>query len=163
MRAQHELAGWRSRYVRGADGAIASDESINAVGTGSADAAHLADLYWLAVARASGGLVRTRVTKRGVELRLLGTVCLLHFGLPELSHDADVVCCRYTIVGGVLARRPGGRLVLSERVRPEPVLRAAVEGFFPRLGVRPIQALQHRLHVTVSRRFFAAVIAEAPR
>jgi hypothetical protein len=43
------------------------------------------------------------------------------------------------------------------------VLRAAVEGFFPRLGVRPIQALQHRLHVAVSRRFFAAVIAEAPR
>jgi hypothetical protein len=38
-----------------------------------------------------------------------------------------------------------------------------VEGFFPRLGARPYQALQHRLHVAVSRRFFAALIAETPR
>jgi hypothetical protein len=167
MRARRELTGWRSRYVRGADGAIASDESValsNVAGAPSGDEArYLAECYWLAVARASGGLVRRRITKRGVELRLLGSVPLLRFGLPETSCDTDVVACRYTILGGVLARRPGGRLTLSKRFRPEPALRAAVEGFFPRLGVRPYQALQHRLHVAVSRRFFAALIAEMPR
>jgi hypothetical protein len=169
MRKRRELAGWRSRYVRGADGAIASDESValsSPVGASPPDAArarYLAERYWLAVARASRGLVHGRANGRGVELRLLGTVCLLRLGLPETAYDADGVCCRYTIVGGVLARRPGGRLTLSERLRPEPALRAAVEGFFPRLGVRPYQELQHRLHVAVSRRFFAAVIAESPR
>ena len=167
MRARRELAGWRSRYARGEDGAIATDESValsSLVGAPSEDEArYLAERYWLAVARASRGLVRGRATRRGVELRLLGTVCLLRFGLPETSYDSDSVSCRYMILGGVLARRPGGRLTLSQRIRPEPELRAAVEGFFPRLGVRPYQALQHRLHVAVSRRYFAAVLAESPR
>ena len=165
MPARPELAGWRSRYVRGADGAIASDESV-ALGSSVPlldDPLHLAEHYWLALARASGGLVRSRATKRGVELRLLQSVCLLRFGMEETASDTDGASCRYTILGGFLARRPGGRLTLSQRVRPEPALRAAVEGFFPRLGVRPYQALQHRLHVAVSRRFFAALIAELPR
>jgi hypothetical protein len=167
MRARPELTGWRSRYVRHADGAIASDESVaigSAVTAPSHEAARfLAERYWLAVARASSGLVRSRTTRRGVELRLLGGPCLLRFGLPEASYDADGVCCSYTILGGVLARRPGGRLILSERIRPEPGLRAAVEGFFPRLGLRHYERLQHRLHVAVSRRYFAALTAEAPR
>jgi hypothetical protein len=165
MPARRELAGWRSRYVRGSDGAIASDESV-ALGSSIPlvdGPRHLAEHYWLAVARASGGLVRSHTTERGVELRLLRSMCLLRFGLPETASDADGASCRYTILGGLLARRPGGRLTLSQRVRPEPALRAAVEGFFPRLGARPYQALQHRLHVAVSRRFFAALIAETPR
>lgn len=165
MRARRELAGWRSQYKRGADGAIASEESVSLRGPVAAPTAdaprRLAERYWSAVARASHGVVRRRETERGVELRLLGSVCLLRFGLPEMSYDADGASCRYTIVGGLLARRPGGRLTLSERARPRPALRAAVEGFFPRLRVRPFQALQHRLHVAVSRRFFAALIAES--
>lgn len=121
-------------------------------------ARRLGQRYWLAVARASRGLVRSRETAGGVELRVLGRACVLRLGPAHTSFDADGVRCRYAIEGGLLARRPGGSLTLAE-TRTE--LRAAVEGFVPRLSGQAYHHLQHRLHVAVSRRYFTALLAEA--
>jgi hypothetical protein len=92
-------------------------------------------------------------------LRLLGGPCLLRFASPDTSSGAEGVRCRYAIVGGLLTRRAGGSLTLSENASE---LRAAVEGFAPRLKSHVYEHLQHRLHVAVSRRYFAALLTEAP-
>jgi hypothetical protein len=65
------------------------------------------------------------------------------------------------IRGGLLARRPGGALTLSQTGAGRPELRAAVHGFAPRLGSRPDDRIQRRLHVAVSRRYFRSLIDEA--
>ena len=49
--------------------------------------------------------------------------------------------------------------MLSQIGRDEVELRAAVTGFFPRLGV-PLGFVQRRLHAAISRRYFARLIAE---
>lgn len=156
-----DLEGWRAVYRRGADGAITSDESVrvrSAVAPRTdAGARLLGQRYWLAVRRASRGLVRSRVTEAGVELRVLGGPCLLRLASPQTSTDSRGVRCRYAIEGGLLARRAGGALTLCAG---DTELRAAVEGFVPRLRVQAFQRLQHRLHVAVSRRYFTALLSE---
>jgi len=68
------------------------------------------------------------------------------------------VCCKFAIRGGLLARRAGGSLVLSQSSDGE--LRAALKGFVPRLAARPYEWIQRRIHVAISRRFFRSLIAE---
>jgi hypothetical protein len=99
----------------------------------------------------------------GVELRLFAFgPSLLRFGLPELNVSADRVCCRYPICGGLLARRPGGAITLSQCGAEEPELRATVTAYVPRLALPLVyDRLQHRLHVRISRRYFRRLIAEA--
>jgi hypothetical protein len=159
---RHELDGWRSLHGRGADGSIESDERVTiaspVVERSEAGARLLGERYWHEVASASRGLVRARTTGDGVELRLLEHgPSLLRFGPAETTHDADDVRCRYSIRGGLLARRPGGTLTLSQ-TGAGPELRAAVHGFAPRLGSRPYDRIQRRLHVAVSRRYFRGLI-----
>jgi len=152
----------------GADGAIESDERAllrRLVVARSEDGARqLGERYWLEVTRGSRGIVRPRLTASGVELRLLWRgPCLLRFGRPERSFDTSAVTCRYPILGGLLARRPGGWLTLTQIEQPEPELRAAVNGFVPRLSSRLYEQVQRRLHLAISRRYFIGLVAEAQR
>ena len=164
---RRELDGWRAASGRTADGSFRSEEQVNAarpvVEWSERGARSLGDRYWQEVTRLSGGLVRRRTTATGVELRLLGRgPCVLRFGPAETEHDPTRVCCRYPIRGGLLARRPGGAISLSQTGGDEPQLRTVVCGFVPRLGRRS-EGIQHRLHVAVSRRYFRRLIAETRR
>jgi hypothetical protein len=164
---QRELEGWRSTQTRGEDGVVHSDERVHAthsvVAPSPAGALHLGDRYWSEVGRATRGSLRRRDTASGVELRLFAIgPSLLRFGPPELHVGADRVCCRYPICGGLLARRPGGAITLSQCGAEQPELRATVTAFVPRLALPLVyDRLQHRLHVRISRRYFRRLIAEA--
>lgn len=147
--------------------------AVRPVVASTADGARrLGDHYLREVARASRGVVRVRGAPAGPELRLLGRgPCLLRFAPPETVHEPGNVACRYSILGGLLAQRPGGALELSQTGTDEPELRAAVTGFVPRLGLRPgfprwsgalYDHVQRRLHVAISRRYFRRLIEEAP-
>ena len=166
MRRRSELDGWQSLQGRGPDGSIESDERVRAarpvVARGDAGARHLGDRYWLEVARASRGAVRRRDTARGIELRVFGRgPCLLRFGPPDARVGPRCVSCSYAILGGLLARRPGGSFTLSQAGDADVELRAAVNGFAPRLAAQPYEQLQRRAHLRISRRYFRALIAEA--
>jgi hypothetical protein len=163
---RHELDGWRSAQERALDGAIDSDERVRAarpvVERSEDGARRLGDRYWLAVTRASCGLVSRQDTPLGVDLILLRRgPRLLQFGHPEATSDSSHVCCRYTIRGGLLARRPGGELALSQSGGDAPELRAAIRGFVPRWGGPLYEHVQRRLHVAISRRYFTQLIEEA--
>ena len=82
------------------------------------------------------------------------------FGPAEASVDGDRVSCTYSIRGGVLTRREGGTLTLSQTGSAEVELRAEVTGYVPRLGAT-LGFAQQRLHAAISRRYFARLIAEA--
>jgi hypothetical protein len=155
------LEGWRSVQGRGEEGAIESDERVSVshlvVPATEAGARFLGERYWLTVRRASFGLVRLHRTRDGSVLRLAGAP-LLRFAPAELAADTNGARCSFPIRGGLLARRPGGTLVLSQSNDSE--LRAALTGFVPRLGARPYDRLEHRIHVAISRRFFRSLIVE---
>jgi hypothetical protein len=156
-----QLEGWRSAQERGEEGAIESDERVNiarpVVPATEAGARLLGERYWLTVRRASFGLVRLRRTRDGSVLHL-ARAPLLRFAPAELAAGADDVRCTFPIRGGLLAGRAGGALVLSQSNDCE--LRAALTGFVPRLGARPYDRLEHRIHVAISRRFFRSLIVE---
>lgn len=155
------LEGWRSVQERREDGAIESDERVSAsravVPATQAGARILGERYWLTVRRSSFGFVRLRETRDGSVLRLAGAP-LLRFAPAELGAGANGVRCSFPIRGGLLARRAGGMLMLSQSNGSE--LRAALTGFVPRLGVRPYDRIQRRIHVAISRRFFRSLIGE---
>lgn len=155
------LEGWRSIHERGEDGSIDSDERVSAshavVPATQGGARLLGERYWLTVQRSSFGLVRLRATEDGSVLHLAGAP-LLRFAPAELAADANGVRCSFPIRGGLLARRGGGTLVLSQSNGHE--LRAGLTGFAPRLGARPYDRIQRRIHVAISRRFFRSLIGE---
>jgi hypothetical protein len=155
------LEGWRSVQKRGEDGAIESDERVTAsravVPATQAGARLLGERYWLTVRRASFGLVRLHATRDGSVLRVAGAP-LLRFAPAELAAGANGVRCSFPIGGGLLARRAGGALELSQSNDSE--LRAALTGFIPRLGARPYDRIQRRIHVAISRRFFRSLMRE---
>jgi hypothetical protein len=155
------LEGWRSVQERGEGGAIESDERVSAsravVPVTQAGARLLGERYWLTVRRTSFGLLRLRAAREGSVLRL-GGAPLLCFAPAELAAGANGVHCSFPIRGGLLARRAGGTLVLSQSNSGE--LRAALTGFVPRLGARPYDRIQRRIHIAISRRFFRSLIGE---
>jgi hypothetical protein len=159
------LDGWNSTHGRDEAGTIVSKQSVRAtrpvVDVSEEGARLLGRIYWLEIARTSHGLVRSRESAHGVDLRLLGRgPLLLRFGREEVSVRDDGVSCRYRIQGGLLARRAGGALSLSQTGSE---LHLAVSGFHPRLGVRPYELVQQRVHVAISRRYLARLIAGAGR
>ena len=161
------LDGWSSAFGRAPDGSFRSEERVKAsrpvVERSERGARLLGDRYWREVMLVSGGVVRRRTTPAGVELRLLGRgPCLLRFGPAETEHDPGAVRCRYPIRGGLLARRPGGSICLSQTGGDQPQLSTVVSGFVPRLGPR-FENIEHRLHVAVSRRYFRRLLGEAGR
>src|SRR5436190_2774398 len=151
----YEFDGWRSAHGRGPDGAIHSDERVCAarpvVAHCKAGALELGDRYWLEIADASRGIVRRHDAGDEIELRLFGRrPALLCFGQAELSIARSAVRCRYPIHGGLLARRAGGSITLSQTDGEHPELRAAVIGFVPRLAPAPLYAVQRRIHTAIS-------------
>ena len=127
-------------------------------------AAELGDRYWAEVERFSRGLVQVVRTTRGTELRLLRRgPRLLVLGPAELTASDELVACGHEIIGGLLVRRPGGRLVLTQAGAAQVELRSTITGFFPRLGRGPGRAgplyahVQSRIHVRISRRYFASL------
>jgi hypothetical protein len=117
--------------------------------------------YWRETVRVSRGVVHCRQEPAGVELRLLrrGPV-LLSFRSAETFFEDDRVSCSYAIRGGLLTRREGGTLILSQVGRGEVELRTAVTGFAPRLGVT-LGFVQQLIHAAISRRYLARLVAEA--
>jgi hypothetical protein len=154
-------------------GAVASEQRLPLAGPVVAateeGARTLGRVYWEEVERFTRGLVRTRSGPAGVELRLLGRAPLLRFGPAEVRLAGDVVVCRYAILGGLLARAPGGSISFSQQGGGSPELRSAITGFFPRLGARPghpdwtgalYAHVQARVHRAVGRRYFARLLRE---
>ena len=104
--------------------------------------------------------MRCREGEDRTELLLLGfRPALLAFAPARITVDGEKVSCSYRIAGGLLARRAGGTLTLTQWSGEHPELHVAVEGFFPRLGVL-YGPLEQRFHVSVSRRYFARLIDE---
>ena len=128
-------------------------------------ASMLGERYWVEVERFARGLVRVVPTEGGVEVRLrFGGPRLLVLGPAALTAADGAVACNHAIVGGVLTRRAGGFLSLSQTGTGEVELRSTISGFFPALGRGPGWAgplysqVQSRIHVLISRRFFRALI-----
>jgi hypothetical protein len=80
--------------------------------------------------------------------------------LVQCTSDVDEVRCRYPIAGGLLTRRPGGDLSLSQSGSQPTELRAAVRAFVPRWSGAWYEQVQLRFHVAISRRYFKRLIAE---
>jgi hypothetical protein len=161
------LDGWRSVERRHADGSIETAQRVRVacpvVDVSTAGGRLLGSRYWRELARASRGLVRPSEGRRGLSLRFLGRgPSLLTLGPTEIVVDEDRVTCIYPIRGGLLARREGGALSLSQRGGDRPELCATVSGFFPRLGMLD-RHLQRRVHVAISRRYFTRLLEEAQR
>jgi hypothetical protein len=131
---------------------------------------HLGRVYWREVERITGRLVRARERQGSIELRLLVRgPALLRFGPPRIEVTTTLVSCRYPIEGGLLARRPGGEIDFAQTGDGPTVLRSAIRGFFPSLAARTgspdwtgalYNRVQSRIHVVVSRRYFARLIGE---
>ena len=169
--------GWTTTSRQREDGAIDSEQRMPAHGpvveSSERGAAELSSIYWREVERFMRGLVQAQVGEDGeVELRLRpsGTV-LLAFGDPETRTDNAVTRRTYAITGGLLARRPGGSISFSQESAP-PVLASAISGFFPRFAAAPgrpswtgalYEQVQRRLHLAVSKRYFAALLGENQR
>jgi hypothetical protein len=154
---------------RGSTGAFASLQRASlpspAVEHSPGGARRLGDLYWHELDRSTFGLVRARVGPDGVVLRPLGIgPALLRFGRGEPTVTPDTVTCRYAILGGLLARKPGGSIAFTQTVGSPLEVRSEIDGFFPRLATRRVRRgwsgvlyphLQTRVHVALGRRYFA--------
>ena len=170
-----ELDGWESWQGQRDDGAVESEQRVllraPVVEFSVTGAEHLGRLYWREVERITGRLVQTRERQGSIELRLLRRgPALLRFGAPTIEATTTLVCCSYPIEGGLLARRPGGEIFFAQTGDPSPVVRSAIRGFFPSLASRDASPdwtgalynrVQSRIHLAVSRRYFARLIAEA--
>jgi hypothetical protein len=160
------LEGFRSSDSRAADGSIATEQRVFArapvVPWSQGGGRYLGRAYWAAIAEVGRGLVRVRAGERGVVIRLAGVRSpLLRLGAAQVTVGDDRLTCRYPIVGGLLARRPGGALVVAQTGRGPAELYVAVTGFFARLGSGAVyRHLQQRIHLAVSRRFFTRLLEE---
>jgi hypothetical protein len=152
-------------------GAVASEQRLRVerpVVAASAEGGRtLGRIYWEEVERFTRGLVRARVHRGGIELVLLERAVLLSFGPADIRARDDLVVCRYPIVGGLLARAPGGSISFAQRAGDLPELRSTIAGFLPRLGARPgrprwtgalYAQIRARLHRAVGRRYFARLV-----
>jgi hypothetical protein len=168
------VEGWEAWQGQRDDGAVESEQRVAlrapVVEFSLTGAEQLGRVYWREVERVTWRLVRARERNGSIELRLLGHgPSLLRFGRPVFRATTTYVCCRYPIDGGLLARRPAGEIVFAQVGGPTPLVRSAIRGFFPRLAARTgepawtgalYNRVQSRIHLGVSRRYFARLIAE---
>jgi len=158
----------RSDSRQSRTGAVVSEQRLRVAGAVVAVSPEggriLGRVYWDEVERFTRGLVRAREHAGGVRLLLLGRLNLLSFGPAEIRVGGNAVVCRYPILGGLLARGPGGTISFAQNAGEQPELRSTIGGFFPRLGARPGRPdwtgalyahVQARLHGAVGRRYFA--------
>lgn len=169
------MEGWHSWQRQTEDGAVESEQRaalrLPVVEFSIPGARILGREYWSEVERATHRLVRARTRNGSLELRLFGTgFVLLRFGPPTVEATSEVASCSYPIVGGLLARRPAGEIVLAQVGGSMPVVRSTIRGFFPSLAAREgepgwtgalYSQVQSRIHLAISRRYFARLIAEA--
>ena len=169
------LEGWASWQGQRADGAVESEQRV-ALGRPVVEFSvpggeHLGRVYWREVERLTWRLVQARDRGGSIELRLLGRgPSLLRFGRPTIEAAATLVACSYPIEGGLLARRAGGEITFAQTGDATPIVRSTIRGFFPSLASRGdspdwtgalYNRVQSRIHVVVSRRYFARLIAES--
>jgi hypothetical protein len=169
-----ESDGWEAWQGQRDDGAVESEQRVvlrtPVVEFSVTGGEHLGRVYWREVERITGRLVQARERQGAIELRVLGRgPSLLRFGPPTIKATTTLVCCRYPIEGGLLARRPAGEIIFAQVGDGPPVVRSAIRGFFPSLASRTASRnwtgalynqVQSRIHVVVSRRYFARLIAE---
>jgi hypothetical protein len=169
-----EVDGWEAWEGQRDDGAVESEQRVvlrtPVVDFSVAGGEHLGRAYWPEVERITWRLVQARERQGSIELRLLGRgPSLLRFGPPTIEATATIVCCTYPIEGGLLARRATGEILFAQVGDGQPVVRSAIRGFFPSLASRTSSAdwtgalynrVQSRIHLVVSRRYFARLIAE---
>ena len=176
MARRAELSGWMSTERVSPEGAVEFEQRVHAtrplVELSESGALSLAERYWPEVEATTRHTVRARRRGDELELRLFGRVALLRFGPPEIVVDGAGALARYPIVGGLLARSPGGSISFSQTTTDPVELRATIDGFFPRLAGRPggpvwtgalYRHVQRRLHTSISRRYFRRLIGEEPR
>jgi hypothetical protein len=165
---RRRLEGWSTSGGRGDDGAIVSLQRLRAaaavVEPSEPGGRRLGARYWRQIPRSTAGLVRTRETDAGVELRVLGgRPLLLRLGPPRVTVADGRVECSYPILGGLLVRRSGGAIALWQDAGPPAELGAAVTGYFPRLTGLLYRLVQRPVHVALVRRYLARLAAEARR
>ncbi len=167
---------WKTAERQSSSGAVESEQFLmtdRAVVPASEDGAkRLGHVYWETLEPFTRSLVAVRgLTDGGIELRLRAGPTLLRFGAPELTATSREVSCRYAIVGGLLARRRLGAITFRQEECAEGfVLSSAITDFHPTLAARPgrpewtgalyVQG-QSRLHVALSRRYFARLLEES--
>ncbi len=127
-------------------------------------ASRLGALYWEEVERFTRGLVHAEASPDGLRLRIPGGPVLLGFRGPRLDASDGRIACRYEITGGLLARSPGGHISFHQEGSDPAQVRSAIADYHPRLGARPrwprwfgvlYEHVQARLHLAISRRYFA--------
>jgi hypothetical protein len=169
--------GWESWQHQTGDGAVESQQGVvlrePVVDFSAAGAKCLGFAYWREVERVSRGLVRPRERNGTLELRVFGRgPTLLRFGRPTLQATDTLVRCSYPIEGGLLAQRPAGEIVFAQVGGSPLIVRSTIRGFFPSLAARQgerdwtgalYSQIQSRVHVAISRRYFARLIREARR
>jgi hypothetical protein len=169
-----QLDGWRSSQRQTAEGAVESEQRVAleapVVDFTEAGARKLGASYWAEVERSLLGLVR-RDPEGGLVVRVLGRrPVLLRFGEPQYEVGSTSVVCRYPITGGLLAQRPVGEIDFAQHVGEELELLSSIRDFFPALAVRDGEpnwsgalytVVQSRIHIWISRRYFARLIREA--
>jgi hypothetical protein len=170
-----ELHSWQACERALDSGGFESTQRVRAsaqvVESSESGARWLGIAYWKAVSQVTWGGVRARWRNDGGRLTVLGGVSLLSFGPPELAFSGEVVSCRYTIEGGLLALRAGGSVTLAQRRADQEVeLSVIVEEYLPRLAARlgaprwtgALYAKgQSPLHSAVSRRYFELLASRA--
>jgi len=129
--------------------------------------------YWVEVERSTFGLVRQAARGSGVRLCLLGRgPTLLELGVPDVVATPRLVRCRFAIAGGLLARRPQGDITFTQTRDHGLQLSSTIRNFLPTLAARHgkphwtgalYDQLQSRLHVFISRRYFARLTREVER
>jgi len=168
------LRGWDTNERVLDSGAFESSQRVRVtepvVESSESGARWLGVAYWQAVDRFTRGSVRPRWTDDGGRLTLLGGASLLCFGPPELAFSDELVSCRHSIQGGLLALRPGGSITLAQRRAGEELeLSVTVEEYLPRLAARlgapwwtgALYAKgQSPFHAAVSRRYFTQLVAD---
>ncbi len=167
------MDGWETWQRQTSDGAIESEQRVvlrKPVVEFSPDGAgNLGRSYWREVERVTRRLVRSQERNGSLELRLFGQgPVLLRFGPPALKVTKLLAECSYPIEGGLLAQRSAGEIVFAQYGGSEPAIRSTIRGFFPRLAARQGQPdwtgalyshVQSRIHVAISRRYFARLIS----
>ncbi|HUK95909.1 MAG TPA: hypothetical protein VLU96_12775 [Gaiellaceae bacterium] len=166
------MTGWETWERVLESGAFGSRQRVlvaePAVEASEAGARTLGITYWRAVDRFTRGGIRASWTGDGGKLKLLGGATLLTFGSAELSFDGELVSCRHTIEGGLLALRAGGSVTLAQRPDgDQQELSVTVEGYLPRLAARAGAPAwtgmlyakgQSPFHAAISRRYFELLL-----
>ena len=161
---------------RGETGAFASIQRVSlptpVVELSTVGAERLGDLYWDQLERSSRGILRARRDAEGATtIQLVGVgPALLRFGRGASEVTTKSVTCRYPIVGGLLARRPGGSISFTQTVEGPVEVRSQVDDFVPRLATRQLRRrwngvlyphIQTRLHIALGRRYFERLLMES--